>query len=597
MTQDTTYRSVGLAALVVLAAVVGSVAAAGTVAAQDAGENATNASASEEDFYSPSDEEPLNARFRDAAANTVESVAEGVLNLNIVYGLFDGESYDVEISAPGLSDEQIDDITLDSEEYDTQDLDRTEIVGMNFTGVPAGDYEFTVSVVGSDAERTVPLEVTGNESAANATANETTDTANETATTNGTTTANETANETTDAANETTTTPANESAGDETANATTTADAANETEMGNGTAATGGDGNTTITAVPSAPNTSANHTVSTVVGANATGNLSELTINYRESNTTIGLVGGSIFSATLGGESVVNNTTAPTIGAEGRNLTIGFDGTIEASQGDRLNVTFGGVTNPPENGSYTVGVAVNNGSFQNTTLTIGENATAGNATAGTANGTGTATGNASITAVPSGAGNASASHNVSVVAGPNATGNLSELTINYGESNATIGLVGGSIFSATLAGESVVNNTTAPTIGAEGRNLTIGFDGTISVSEGDRLNISYGGVTNPPEPGTYTVSITLNNGSVRNATLEVTESTAPATTTAGGGAAGTGTTSAGTAAGTAGGETAAGTAGGTNASGQGTEAGGPGFGIAVAVVALLGAALLATRRS
>ncbi|WP_435076141.1 PGF-CTERM sorting domain-containing protein [Halococcus sp. AFM35] len=580
MTQDNTYRSVGLVALVVLAAVVGSVAAAGTVAAQDAGENATNASASEEGFYSPSEEQPLNVRFRDAAANTVESVAEGVLNLNIVYGLFDGETYDVEITAPGLSDEQIDEIILDSEEYDTQDLDRTEIVGMNFTGVPAGDYEFTVSVVGGDAERTVPLEVTGSESdAANATANETT-------------TTNESANETTDAAN--TTTAANESMGDETANATTTAEAANETEMGNGTAATA-DGNTTVTAVPSAPNTSANYTVSTVVGANATGNLSELTVNYRDSNASIGLVGGSIFSATLAGESVVNNTTAPTIGAEGRNLTIGFDGTVEASQGDRLNVTFGGVTNPPENGSYTVGVAVNNGSFRNATLTIGGNATTGNATA--TDETGAATGNASITAVPSGAGNESASHNVSVVAGPNATGNLTELTVNYRDSNASIGLVGGSIFSATLAGESVVNNTTAPTIGAEGRNLTIGFDGTVTVSEGDRLNISYGGVTNPPEPGTYTVGITLNNGSVRNATLEVTESTAPATTTAGGGAAGTGTTSAGTAAGTAGGETTAGTAGGTNGSGQGTEAGGPGFGIAVALVALLGAALLATRRS
>jgi PGF-CTERM protein len=426
MTDNKTYRSVGLAALVVLAAVVGSVAAVGTVAAQDAGENGTNESASAEDFYSPSDEEPLNVRFRDGAANTVESVAEGVLNLNIVYGLFDGP-YDVEITAPGLSDEQVDGITFDSEEYDTEGLDRTEIVGMNFSGVPAGEYEFTVSVVDGDAEQTVPLEVTGDES----------DAAN--------VTANETANETTDAANETTETAANESA-----NATTTAEAATETEMGNGTG-TAMDANTTVTAVPSAPNTSANHTVSTVVGANATGNLSELTINYGESNTTIGLVGGSIFSASLGGESVINNTTAPTIGAEGR-------------------------------------------------------------------------------------------------------------------------------------------------------NLTIGFDGTVTVSEGDRLNISYGGVTNPTEAGSYTVGITLNNGSARNATLEVTESTAPATTTAGGGAAGTATTSAETTDGAAGGETAAGTAGAaggaeTNASGQGTEAGGPGFGIAVAVIALLGAALLATRRS
>ena len=34
--------------------------------------------------------------------------------------------------------------------------------GMDFTGVPAGEYEFTVSVVDGDAETTVSLEVAGN---------------------------------------------------------------------------------------------------------------------------------------------------------------------------------------------------------------------------------------------------------------------------------------------------------------------------------------------------------------------------------------------------------------------------------------------------
>jgi PGF-CTERM protein len=584
MTQDKPYRSVGLAALVVFAAVVGSVAAAGTVAAQDGGENATNTS--EGEFYSPSDDEPLNVRFRDGAANTVESIAEGVLNLNIVYGLYDGGTYDVEISAPGLSDEQIDQATFDSEEYDTQNLDRTDIVGMNITGLPAGNYEFTVSVVDGDAEQTVPLEITGDESAS------TNASAATNASTNGT--ANASANATMNASTNGTTTT-NASTGNETANATT-AEAAGETEMGTATASES-DANVSITAVPSgAGNESASHNVSIVAGSNATGNLSELTINYRQSNASIGLVGGSIYTATLDGQSVVNNTTAPTIGANGRNLTIGFDGTISVSEGDRLNVTYGGVTNPPEAGNYTVGVAVNNGSFQNTTLAISENATTGAASeTEMGNGSAAATsGNASITAVPSGAGNESASHNVSIVAGSNATGNLSELTINYRQSNASIGLVGGSIYTATLGGQSVVNNTTAPTIGANGRNLTIGFDGTINVSEGDRLNMSYGGVTNPPEAGTYTVSMTLNNGSVRNATLEITESTAPATT-AGGAGAGTAATESGATTAT-GGETAAGTADETGG-GQATEAGGPGFGIAVAVVALLGAALLATRRS
>ncbi|EMA40315.1 hypothetical protein C448_13216 [Halococcus morrhuae DSM 1307] len=587
MTQDKPYRSVALVALVVLAAVVGGIATAGTVAAQD-GDNATNASTSEEEFYSPSGGEPLNVRFRDGAANTVESIAEGVLNLNIVYGLFDGP-YDVEISAPGLSDEQIEEATFDESGYDSQELDRTDIVGMDISGLPAGNYEFTVSVADGEAEQTVPLEVTGDDGAV---ANESADAANET-----TETANESADGANASANETTTGATNETTANASANETsnaTTANATGETEIGTATA-TGADANTTITAVPSAPNTSANHTVSTVVGADAAGNLSELTINYGESNASIGLVGGSISTATLGGQSVVNNTTAPTIGAQGQNLTIGFDGTVDASEGDRLNVTFGGVTNPPEAGDYTVGVAVNNGSSQNTTLTVGENATAGAATE-TEMGSGSAaatSGNASITADPSAAGNESTNHTASIVAGPNATGNLSELTIDYGESNASIGLVGGSITTATLGGQSVVNNTTAPTIGAQGRNLTVGFDGTISVSEGDRLSMTYGGVTNPPEAGNYTVSMTLNNGSVRNATLEITESTAPATTAGGG--ADTAATDGGATTAT-GGETAAGTAGETGG-GQATEAGGPGFGIAVAVVALLGAALLATRRS
>ncbi|WP_256686728.1 beta strand repeat-containing protein [Halococcus qingdaonensis] len=587
MTQDKPYRSVALVALVVLAAVVGGIATAGTVAAQD-GDNATNDSASEEEFYNPSDGEPLNVRFRDGAANTVESIAEGVLNLNIVYGLFDGP-YDVEISAPGLSDEQIEEATFDESGYDTQDLDRTDIVGMDITGLPAGNYEFTVSVADGEAEQTVPLEVTGDDGAV---ANESADGANET-----TETANESADGANASANETTTNATNETTANASANETanaTTANATGETEIGTATAA-GTDANTTITAVPSAPNTSANHTVSTVVGADAAGNLSELTIDYGESNASIGLVGGSITTATLGGQSVVNNTTAPTIGAQGQNLTIGFDGTVDASEGDRLNVTFGGVTNPPEAGDYTVGVAVNNGSSQNTTLTIGENATAGAATE-TEMGSGSAAatnGNASITADPSAAGNESTNHTASIVAGPNATGNLSELTIDYGESNASIGLVGGSISTATLGGQSIVNNTTAPTIGAQGQNLTIGFDGTISVSEGDRLNMTYGGVTNPPEAGNYTVSMTLNNGSVRNATLEITESTASATTAGGG--ADTAATDGGATTAT-GDETAAGTADETGG-GQATEAGGPGFGIAVAIVALLGAALLATRRS
>ena len=154
------HRSLLLAGLIVVAAAIGTVGAVGTVGAQDA-ENETDENASEAGFYSPSADDPLNARFRDCCANTIDSVDGGVLNLNIVYDPAE-EPYDVNITAPGLSDEQVDGITYGPEtDLSPSGLDRTDIVGMNFSGVETGEYEFVVSVVGADAATTVPLEITG----------------------------------------------------------------------------------------------------------------------------------------------------------------------------------------------------------------------------------------------------------------------------------------------------------------------------------------------------------------------------------------------------------------------------------------------------
>lgn len=114
----------------------------------------------EENFYDPPADDPLNARFRDCCANTVSSPPDnGVLNLNIVYGMFNGEPYDVEITAPGLTESQIESIIFDSARYDTENLNRTAIVGMDFTSVPANEYVFTVNVVGENAKTTVPLTI------------------------------------------------------------------------------------------------------------------------------------------------------------------------------------------------------------------------------------------------------------------------------------------------------------------------------------------------------------------------------------------------------------------------------------------------------
>ena len=159
-----------------------------------------------------------------------------MLNLNVVYGLFDGP-YDLDISASGLSDDQVDDIVFDNDADDASELERTDIVGMDFSGVPAGNYEFTVSVADGDGEATVPIEVTGDEGATNETNETTTETTTET---------NETVNETT--TETTTAATTNESANGSTSNETM----GNET-MSNETMANATDdasGNASIVASP-----------------------------------------------------------------------------------------------------------------------------------------------------------------------------------------------------------------------------------------------------------------------------------------------------------------------------------------------------------
>ena len=110
-------------------------------------------------FHTPPADDPLNARFRDCCANTVDTPPEnGILNLDLVYGAYEGP-YDVEITSPELSDERIDEIVFDNADDDRHDLTRDDVVGMDFSDVSAGEYEFTVSVVDADATATVSLEI------------------------------------------------------------------------------------------------------------------------------------------------------------------------------------------------------------------------------------------------------------------------------------------------------------------------------------------------------------------------------------------------------------------------------------------------------
>jgi hypothetical protein len=127
----------------------------------DAGDGDDGGDEDDADFHDPPADDPLNARFRDCCANTVSSPPDnGIVNLDLVYGAYEGP-YDVEITAPGLTEEQIDEITFDNADDDPQDLTRDDIVGMDVSNVPAGEYEFAVSVVDDDEETVVPLEIDG----------------------------------------------------------------------------------------------------------------------------------------------------------------------------------------------------------------------------------------------------------------------------------------------------------------------------------------------------------------------------------------------------------------------------------------------------
>jgi len=148
-------RGLFLAALLVLSVVAGA-AAVGAVGAQDdnatgnqTGENATgggadSAAAQNDDFYGGT--EPMEARFRDGDANTVSTVEGGVLNFGVLYRAFNGTPWDANITATGLSTSQVESIVFDdSTEFGPNDLDRNNIIGTDFAGVPPGTYEFTVA--------------------------------------------------------------------------------------------------------------------------------------------------------------------------------------------------------------------------------------------------------------------------------------------------------------------------------------------------------------------------------------------------------------------------------------------------------------------
>lgn len=257
-------------------------------------------------------------------------------------------------------------------------------------------------------------------------------------------------------------------------------------------------------------------------------------------------------------------------------------------------------------------------------LAVAGTVAAQNATNGTSNDTGMNASNggtnASIMAQPDAAG-ATANHTVSLTV-PEAAGNLTGVSVNYSGTNASVVQVPANVFSVTLDNQSIAPNATTRQLGGEVVNVTI--DLNRSVAAGDRLSMVYG-AGNPPEAGNYTIDMQVNPGNDpvnTTATLDISESMATPTTAMG---VDDGTTTAmmgnDTTTAAMGDDTTTATMGDdttteedgigvgnetettteeetpTEAAGTTTTGNGPGFTAIAALVGVLAAALLATRRN
>jgi PGF-CTERM protein len=216
---------------------------------------------------------------------------------------------------------------------------------------------------------------------------------------------------------------------------------------------------------------------------------------------------------------------------------------------------------------------------------------------------------ATVTPSPSAA-NATATHNVTVVATDASAGNLTRLTVDYEGTGATTTLVprtgivagidrGDDTDGARLAAtdEDVSANVTTLGTGT-GERLQVSFDGGPRLTPGDELVVSFPEVENPPQ-GEYTVEVSLNgaNGTA-NATLELgpprdptptAEPTATPTPTLTPTPADETPTDESPTDETPTDETP------TESPADGTNGGGPGFGVVAALVALLAVGALARR--
>lgn len=209
--------------------------------------------------------------------------------------------------------------------------------------------------------------------------------------------------------------------------------------------------------------------------------------------------------------------------------------------------------------------------------------------------------NGSISAEPSDPG-ATATHTVTTTVGDASAGSWNGLKVNYQGTGADVsGVAKADIVkvgidrdddaSGTTIDVNVSDDVSSVSSSNNGETLSIGLGGSYSIKSGDELVVVYKNAKNP-DAGSHDVSIDINyqsSGGETTATLKIGDTTATETATP------TETETATETATETEGKAAEGTETATPTEKK-TEQKGPGFGVAVSVIALLGAALLASRR-
>lgn len=220
---------------------------------------------------------------------------------------------------------------------------------------------------------------------------------------------------------------------------------------------------------------------------------------------------------------------------------------------------------------------------------------------------------ASITASPATPGE-TATHTATLTVGNTSTGSLNGFTLDYSnagmnvsnvgvEDVVTVGIDRGDDNSGATIDEDVSSDLSSVQHSNNGKTLTLKFGGSFSLNAGDEVVVVVETVQNP-SAGDYQIPLDINpqsSGGSGEATLTISDSTATATNTET-----TSETDTETAADSTDADSTESSGGNemqstetdtdTSSGGESTSTNGPGFGVALTVLALLGAAFVAVRQ-